>query len=222
MIPRCASRATTSAGSRPSTSKQTRPADSEVALGVRRLTPRTPRQARLKPRDERADPRFHPPAADRLVEAERLGKRPPVLEGVEPARRQPRAVGGTAGSTAGEPRSVALAVVERRDDRPHELASPRPHPEDAGPTRAVQPLVAAGCERVAAQAPRRVGLGGQAVNAVDAHEHPVRQGVGDLAQRELDAGARVHPGKGHDPCSTVTARLNLVTISSTVACRESS
>ena len=119
-------------------------------------------------RGERAHPRLDPPAADRVVEAERLGERPAVLEGVEAAGRQARAVG--------DPGGVAPAARRRSSRRRRRTGSSAGRarargsfaPRDAGAARAVEPLVAAGGERVAAAARAAEPPGAEAVHAVDA------------------------------------------------------
>ena len=97
-MPRDASRATTSDGLRPATSKHTSPADKPGDCGVRSRTPSHLGELRLEAGREAADPRLDALAADLLVERERLGQRPPMLEGLEPARRERRPVGDAVGA----------------------------------------------------------------------------------------------------------------------------
>ena len=193
-----ARRATTSDGSRPATSKHTSPADSPGDCGVRSRTPGIWASCRLQARRETADPRLDALAADPLVERERLGKRPAVLEGVEPARREGRPVGDAARRAARDPRAVARAV-EGRDRRSHQLAHALVRPQHARPARPVEPLVAARDERVAAEVTHGLGPSAEAVHAVDAQEHALRERLRDRPHGQPDSGARVDPREGDDP-----------------------
>ena len=154
---------------------------------------------------------------------ERLGQRPPVLERVEAAGRQPCAVGDTAGCTARQPRAVALSVVEGGNRRTRELASPRLAQRTPVPRGPYNHLWQPDANASQPQAPCRLGLGSHAVHPVDADEHPVGQRVRDLGAAEASRPCSNAPTSGRRRVSVaVTARRSLVTISSTEALRGSS
>ena len=111
-------------------------------------------------------------------------------------RRRP--VGDAASRAARDPRAVARAV-EGRDRRPHELARTLVCPQHAGSARAVEPLVATGDEGVAREVPDSRGVRAEAVDAVDADEHTVRERLRDRPHREPDAGARMDPRQCDHP-----------------------
>ncbi len=88
---------------------------------------REAREPLPQPGDQRADPGFDPCTANPLVERERLAQRPSVLERVEASRRQPCAVGDTAGCS-GPPATRRSSHRRRRrewsDARAREPADP--------------------------------------------------------------------------------------------------
>ncbi len=127
---RVARRRTTSWGSIPPTSKQTRPAERPAP---RRAQPHASHvlEAGLETCCQRVHARLHARPADRLVKTERCSEGPAVLEGVESPRRQAGAVGRASRRRACEPGAVARTIVERGDGRPKQLTHPRVGPENA-------------------------------------------------------------------------------------------
>src|SRR5712691_5923577 len=105
---------------------------------------RDPREPALALLVELVDAPGHAGLADGLVEPERLGQRPPVLERVEAAGSHPGR-GGHLGL-------VTPHLVERRDGRAGDRPSRRVCAQQAGPARPEDPLVATG--RVAGRTSR--------------------------------------------------------------------
>ena len=120
--------------------------------------------------------RLDPAPSDPAVEAKGLGKRPAMLEGVEAARGEAAAVRWSGGGGALEPGTKALAIVERRDRRPEQLAHAVARPEDSSTARAVKPFVAPRGERVAPELRHRRVLDPEPVDAVHAEQDAIRQG----------------------------------------------
>ena len=113
--------------------------------------------------------------------------------GVSAARR-----GGRPGRTAAEPGAVARAVLEGGDHRPQRLGKRAARPEEPGAARAVEPLVAAGDERVAPRAPGGPASSTPTPCTPSTHSSTRSGASADLPQRQLHAGARVHPGERDD------------------------
>src|SRR5581483_5806330 len=110
---------------------------------------------------------------DGLVELKRLGQRPAMLEGVEAAGSQRRSLGEIRRRTTLEPRQVA-APIEGRDHCLEHFRAGVVDPDDPGPARTEEPLVATGCEHVAAKARKRIRLVPESVNAVDEEQDALR------------------------------------------------
>src|SRR5581483_3814769 len=94
--------------------------------------------------------------------------------------------------------------AEARDGAADERRSRIARPEDAGPARPEQPLVAARREEVAAELRRRLGFGAEAVHSVDAEQDAVvvvalsvdaAQHLGDLRQWQLEPSPGMDPGQ---------------------------
>ena len=139
-------RSTTRPGS-PRRRSRRGPADSASSGGVLTVTPRM----RARPSFSRAAsacvrPRDRRPAAERLVELERLGERPAVLERVEAARGHQRSRRRAGRARAAHPRAVRAG---RRSSGSSGRGAPRrpARPHEPGAARAEQPLVAAGRRR---------------------------------------------------------------------------
>ncbi len=155
------------------------------------------REALLEAGGEALDALGGPRSPELSLVVERLGQRPPVLEGVEAAGSE-----CGAGRDLAVPRDAALdpgdvgADVKRRDRRPERVPG-LDAPHQAGAPGAAEPLVAAGDEHVHRLDPDRLVLDAEGVHAVDREQHAVApvgaHRGGDLRERELDAGARVHP-----------------------------
>ena len=136
--------------------------------------------------------------ADRLVEFERLGQRPAVLEGMEPAWRHPRR-GRHLGPVPPHP-------IERGDGRGRHGPRRRSRAQDARPPGTEDPLVGAGGEHVAAERRDRLVFHAEAVHAVHAEDRPVLLGaaairrghrLGEAGDGRADACPRVDPGHRH-------------------------
>ena len=132
------------------------PAETSGSAGVTTVIPSIPASPSFSARRLLDGARHHPVAADPLVERERLGQRPAVLEVVVAA--------------GGEPRP-ALRPGERRDQLGERI--PVAGPDDAGAARPEEPLVGAGRQEVAAELGQVDVDGAEAVHAVDAEQDPV-------------------------------------------------
>src|SRR6266545_8157795 len=203
MRARAYSLSTKSNGSRCSTSKQTRPAERAEVCGVTSRTPLTsasPALSRCARVCVRAAMRARPILRAKLnasASAQRCSKewKPPGVMAAARGRPGIPLGGGSVPSSQG-PERAAVEGGNRGSQRAPGVGSA---PDHAGATWAEQPLVAAGDEEVAPELFRCRGLDPEAVHPVNAEENARRaERVRDGADRQLDAGARVHPRERQD------------------------
>ena len=143
----------------------------------------------------------------RSMELERFGHGPLVLEGLEPAGRNPRDALRRIRLALVFPGGERLDVVERRDRWTDASPVLLRHPEYSRATRREDPLVRAGRCEIDAQVRELLFLVAEAVHRIQDDENllvlaaariDVRHGLRQGAHRNLDAAARVHPGDADD------------------------
>ena len=160
-----------------------------------------PGEAVLEPGREVVGAGGDPVAADRGVQVERVGERPPVLEAVVAARRRGRP-GAAAGRCRAEPDAEASAanVGITGMNRAHPPRCPRPGRCRAGRTTTCGSRRRGSRSRARPGSPsRRRSRARRRRTAAPSPAPAHREGVGHRPDRQLHAGAGVDPGDGDDP-----------------------
>ena len=143
--------------------------------------------------------------AELLVEAERLGERPAVLEGMESAG----VMSGPGGVSVGARPSIHAKYARPSNEGivgAEPLPGMRARPDEPGAARTEQPLVAPGDEDVGAELDGRGVLDAEAVHPVDAQEDPFVVGAPRFASATASAISRSGSFTPVDECTQVSAR----------------